>query len=232
MIILFGYSKLAAEVTYLLNKNNYDFILIEPNKKEYEFAKKDNCVTTIYQFECYDDSELIEAGIQDQNVKTLFCLHNDFNRNLFVTLSGRNLNKDIQIISLASSQNETKKLKLAGATTTINPYDIAGMKIFRKTHKSIAVKILDDILYGNSDLKIEEIVIEKNTIFDGTHFKDLTIIKDYNLILLGMKDVELSHDFVFSSRGINHKIDEGDTIVVLGRDKDIKGFTNYAGKIK
>ena len=221
MIIIFGYSKLAAEVVYLLNQQNEEFILIEPDKKLYDFAKKDNKVKTIYQYECYDDNELIKAGIQNRDLKTLFCLHNDFNQNLFVTLSSRNLNKDLQIISLSADHNETKKLKLAGATNVVNPYDIAGMKIFRKIHKSMAVKILDDILYGHSDLIIQEITIEKNTILDGIYFKDLTIIKEYNLILLGMKDVELTHDFIFSSRGINHKIDEGDTIVVLGKNEDI-----------
>jgi voltage-gated potassium channel len=224
MIIVYGYSKLGAEVAYLLHKDNYKFILVEPNKKEYKFAKKDKYVDTIYQFECYDDKELIKIGIKDKKTKTLFCLHNDFNKNLFVTLSSRKLNQNLQIISLSSSKNETTKLKLAGATTTINPYDIAGMKIFRKLHKSMAVKILDDILYGSSDLQIEEITIQKDTILDGIYFKDLDIIKKYNLILLGMKDMELSSEFIFSSRGINHKIDQGDTIVVLGHTKDINNF--------
>ncbi len=231
MIIIFGYSKLASEIIYLLNKENYDYLLIEPNEKEYQEALKDKNIKEIYQYECYDDDELISLGIKNENIEALFCLHLDFNKNLFVTLSGRNLNKNLQIISLSSNTNETKKLKLAGATNIINPYDIAGMKIFRKLHKPLAVKILDDILYSSSDLRIQEITIKENTILDGTYFKDLKIIKDYNLVLLGIKDVEISTAFVFSSQGINHKIDTGDTIVVLGKDEDIKRLKETIDKV-
>jgi len=230
MIVIFGYSKLAAQISSQLKEENKKFIIIEPNDREYTFAIHDSFTDKIYRYECFDDSELISLGIQEGNIKTLFCMHNEFNKNLFVTLSARNLNSDLQIIALSTNKHETTKLKLAGATTTINPSEIAGMKIFRKIHKSIAFRILDDILYGNSNLKIEEIIISKDTVLDGIYFKDLDINKDFNLILLGIKDIEIKKEFIFSSRGINHKIDAGDTIVVLGEKENIKRFIEYTQK--
>ncbi len=232
MVVIFGYSKLAAQIASKLKEENKRFIIIEPNEKESHFAIVDDFADKVYRYECFDDNELIELGIQNGNIKTLFCMHNDFNKNLFVTLSARNLNSDLQIISLSTNKNNTTKLKLAGATTTINPSEIAGMKIFRKIHKSIAFRILDDILYGNSKLKIEEIIIYKDTVLDGIYFKDLNINKDFNLILLGIKDIEIKKEFIFSSRGINHKIDAGDTIVVLGEKDKIQEFIEYTKKAK
>jgi voltage-gated potassium channel len=231
VIIIFGYSKLTKEVLYLLSQDNFEFILIEPNEEKYQEALKDENVKELFRYECFDDEELLSLNIDKSSTKALFCLHEDFNKNLFVTLSGRSLNKNIQIISLSSSTNETKKLKLAGTTNIINPYDITGMKIFRELHKPIAVKILDDILYSNSDLKIEEICVEKNSIIDGIFFKDLEIIKEFNLILLGIKDIELTKNFIFSSQGINHKIDKGDVLVVLGKDHDIKKLKIKLNKV-
>ncbi|HIP56358.1 MAG TPA: hypothetical protein EYG97_04965 [Arcobacter sp.] len=231
MIIIFGYSKLTQEVVHLLKKENYEFIIIEPKEKEYQEALNDVNINTIYKYECFNDDELLSLDINSNKTKALFCLHNDFNKNLFVTLSGRNLNKNLQIISLSSNQNETKKLKLAGSSNIINPYDITGMKIFRELHKPMAVKILDDILYSNSDLIIEEITIDKNSILDGLHFKDLEIIQEFSLVLLGIKDIELNTNFTFSSQGINHKIDVGDVLVVLGKEKDIQQLKIKLNKV-
>ena len=230
MIIIFGYSKLSAEIAHNIHKKGDELIIVEPSKAEFDFARLDNYTDKLFDYDCYDDDDLINLGIQDKNTSTLFCLHNDFNKNLFVTLSARNLNKDIQIISLASNENNSIKLKLAGATNTINPFETAAINIFRKIHRPISLKILDDILYSTSDLSIEEILIQKNSILDGVYFKDTKIFKEHNLVLLGIQDTELANNFIFSSRGINHKIDEGDTIVILGKNNDIKNFKKIIHK--
>jgi len=223
MILIFGYSKLAAQLAYRLKKEKKEFTIIEPDKSCMEFVKKDMYTSNIYDYECYDDSELINIGIQN-NIKTLFCMHNNFNQNLFVTLSARNLNKDLQIISYCNNINESKKLKLAGANTTINPYETAGLKIFRQIHKPMAVKILDDILFKNTPLDIQEILINKSCLLNGKTLDNIDLFEKNNLILLGIQDKEISNQFIFSSRGINHKIDEDDIIVVLGYKSDIIRF--------
>ena len=223
MIMIFGYSKLSAELVYRLKKEKKDFIIIEPDEKYLKFAKADNDINNIYDYECYDDAELISLGIKDK-ISTLFCMHNDFNKNLLVTLSARNLNKNMQIISYCTDNNDSKKLKLAGASITINPHETAGLKIFRQIHKPMAVKILDDILYKNTSLDIQEIKISKTCSLNGVRSDSLKDISEYKLILLGIQDKEISNDFIFSSRGINHRIDENDIIVVLGKKEDIARF--------
>jgi len=223
MILIFGYSKLAAQLAYRLKKDKKEFIIIEPDKSCMEFVKKDMYTSNIYDYECYDDMELISIGIQN-NIKTLFCMHNNFNQNLFVTLSARNLNKNLQIISYCNNNNESKKLKLAGANTTINPYETAGLKIFRQIHKPMAVKILDDILFKNTPLDIQEILISETCNLNGKTLDNIDVFENNNLILLGIQDKEISNKFIFSSRGINHKIDEDDIIVVLGYKEDISKF--------
>ena len=223
MIIIFGYSKLAAQLSYRLKEDKKDFCIIEPEQKCFDFASNDLYTNNIHNFECYDDDELISLGLKD-NVTTLFCMHNDFNKNLFVTLSARNLNKDLQIISYCNNNNDSKKLKLAGASTTINPYETAGLKIFRQIHKPMAVKILDDILYKNTPLDIQEIHISKSCSLNGKTFDNINLFEKHNLIFLGIQDKEISNKFIFSSRGINHKIDEDDIVVVLGEKENILDF--------
>ena len=224
MVLIFGYSKIAAEMGLKLKDEDCEFAIIEPLEVIRKFAIKDDYTRNIYDYECYDDNELLGLGIDTDKINTLFCVHNDFNRNLFVTLSARSLNKDLRIMSLANDHNEETKLKLAGATMTINPSEMTGLRIFRQLDKPISLGILDGILYGNSGLLVKEIPILKNSILEGEYSKEMKYLQQFDLILLGIQDKELSHEFIFSSRGINHKFDEGDILVVLGREEDVKSF--------
>ena len=231
MVIIFGYSKLAAQIAQSLKNKNRKIILVEPLEDLHKFAKADNYVDKIYNYECYDDNELINVGIATSKITTLFCLHNDENRNLFVTLSARYLNKNLQIIAMSHNKQETKKLKLAGATAIINPYETMALRAFRYIHRPRVLKILDNILYDDSLLNIQEILVESQSLLDGIYFKEANVIFDqYNLILLGIRDIERSNDFIFASRGINHKIDTGDTLVMVGYQNDIDDFAQHITK--
>jgi voltage-gated potassium channel len=222
MIVIFGYSALAKNIIELFTQNDKKVIIIEPVKDLYEDARKDNYTDEIYSYECMEDEDLMQVGIQSENLEALFCLHDDFNKNLFVTLSSRNLNETLPIIALSSNHNDTTKLKLAGASKILNPYETTGLKIFRHIHRPVSLKIIDDILFSNSDLVIEEIKITKNSLLENKHIKDITLFKEYSLVLVGIQDKELGHNFTFASMGINHKLDDGDTIVVMGRNNDIE----------
>lgn len=147
-----------------------------------------------------------------------------------MTLSVRALNKNLRIMGLANNHNEEAKLKLAGATLTINPSEMTGLKIFRHLDKPISLGILDGILYGNSGLLVKEINIENNSILDGEYSKNINYLNQFNLVLLGIQDKELTNEFIFSSRGINHRLDAGDILVVLGRAKDIEDFEIFLDK--
>jgi len=223
MIIIYGYSKLAAEVAYRFKIQGMRVVIVEAGKEK-EFIIKDKYYDKFYEFDCYDDKELIEIGVKDKKLKTFFCLSNDFNKNLFVTLSVRNLNCEVPIASLAGDNNEAKKLRLAGANIILNPYETTAIKIFRKIHRPIALNILDDILYSDSSLEIIEFEVPPNSILEDKMSKEIKIFDEFNIILLGIQDKELSKSFIFTSRGINHKIDEGDILVLLGHKKDLEKF--------
>ena len=223
MIIIYGYSKLAAEVAYRFKLHGEKIVIVEAGKEK-EFVLKDKYYDEFYDCVCFDDKELIKIGVKNKNLKAFMCLDNDFNKNLFVTLSVRSLNKDVSIMALAGDNNEAKKLRLAGANVILNPYETTAKKIFRKIHRPIALNLLDDILYSNSSLEIIEYEVPSNSILEDKMSKEITIFEDFNIIMLGIQDKELSKNFIFTSRGINHKIDGGDILVLLGHKEDLEKF--------
>jgi voltage-gated potassium channel len=221
-ILIYSFSSIAMQVAQVLAKKNYHIVIIEEDDTLREKASKLGYET--YNISLLDDENILTIGINDENIKAFFCLGDDKNQNLFITLSVRNLNKDIKIISISSTKEGNKTMLLAGANKVINPYEIGALRIFRLLHKPLILDVLDNILFSGSDIEVAEITIKKNSIFDNVYLRDLKVIDKDNIIILGIQDKELSDKFIFFSTGINHKIDEGDTLVVLGTLQNIKKF--------
>ena len=67
-----------------------------------------------------NDNDLVEIGI-DKDIDSLFCVSNSNKNNLFITLSARNLSKELKIITISKTKAEANKLEIAGATKVLNP---------------------------------------------------------------------------------------------------------------
>lgn len=222
-IIIFNFSQLGIQIANTLKNKNYHIIIVEEDEELILKAKSMGFETK--KLSLMEDDNLIEIGIKDDpNIKAFFCVSDDKNINLFVTLSVRNLNKQLPIVSVSFSKDDNKTMYLAGATKIINPYEIGALRIFRLLYKPFILDVLDNILFSDSNIEVSELTIKKGTIFDGVYLNDLKIINKYNIIIMGIQDQELEDDFTFYSQGINHKIDAGDTLVLLGYTHELKEF--------
>jgi len=228
-VIIYSFTKLSRQVAKTLKEKFYKILIVEANHKRAIRAKE--LGYEVVSLSLLEDKNIVEVGLCHENTKAFFCLNDDNNDNLFVTLSVRHLSKDIKIVSLSSDKQTDKAMFLAGANRVINPYDIGAVRIARLLHKPLVLKVIDDILFKEKDIDIEEITIEPNTIFDGIHLDDLKRIKNKDIIILGIQDKELSDKFIFFSTGINHKIDAGDTLVVLGKFHHLKRFRKELSRI-
>lgn len=227
-IVIYGYTTLGAKIAQILSEKSYSILIVDFDELNLEKASKNGYAT--YNSTLLNDNELIEIGI-DKDIDSLFCLSESNINNLFVTLSSRNLNKDLKIITISKTKTEAKKLQIAGATKVLNPNELGALRIYRYMSKPLMLKVLDEILFSKSDLSISEIYISKNSVLNGTFLKNMTQHKEYNILLIGIMDRELGDKFIFNTKGINHKIDEGDILVVVGKNCDLEKFTNFVNGI-
>ncbi len=220
-VVLFGYSKTGREIAKLLDKDRYDLSIIDENPLQVAEANMDGYFAKHSAFK--DDDILIEMGI-DSDVDALYCTSNVDSLNLFITLSARSLNDKLKILTLIHKKEDEKKMLLAGANRTISPYDVGAIKAFRIIDKPKVSKVLNLFSSHSNKLSISEIEIRKNSPLDGAYTDDIVMFKAHNLIFLGIMDRELGDEFIFFSKGINHKIDRGDVVVVLGSKIDIESI--------
>ncbi len=223
-VLIYGYTNLGLKIAKVLNDKEYKIIVIDFNKERLKKAVNDGFKTKYSTL--LNDDELIKLGVKEDLIDSLFCLSDSNKNNLFVTLSARNLSEDLKIVSTSKTKAEAKKLMIAGATKVLNPNEFAALRIYRHISKPRMLRVLDEILFSESDLNMSELYITKDSLLNNTYLEDITIQKEFNILILGLMDKELGDNFVFNTKGINHKIDEGDILVVLGKDDDLERFSN------
>ncbi len=225
-VIIFGYSKSAREIAAILREKGDPFVILTTDENRTKEAVEDGYDAHWINYN--DDSELIRYGIT-KGVKTLFCVSANYNRNLFVTLSARNLDKSLYILSLAADEAEEKKMLLAGADKNINPYTVGANRIYRLIKKPVVYRILDEILYHKNDIKIAEMAVPEGSYLIGKPLYGAGIEAEFDLMVLGILDRKRGGKFMYHTYRIRKKINAGDILVVIGKTKNIEKFRRKMG---
>ena len=220
-IVIFGYSKTGREIAKLLLNDEYEVTVIDENPMLVGLANEEGFFARHTTLK--DDKILVEVGIGN-GAEVLFCASDDDSLNLFVTLSARNLDKNLKILTKIIKREDEKKMLLAGANRTISPYGVGAAKAFRIIQKPKVSKVLTKLSALKNKISICEVVIPKKSFLDGVHLNKIDISKDTNLIFLGKLDKKLGEKFIFFAKGINYKLNAGDILVILGSRKDTRIF--------
>jgi voltage-gated potassium channel len=165
-----------------------------------------------------EDEVLMKAGV-DRASCFISALPSDAD-NLFVVLSTRQINKDINIISRASQESSYDKLKFAGANNVILPDKIGGDHMASLVVVPGLMEFIDNLsIVGKSNINIEEVAVEK--LYDT---KELRTIKDLDLrrktgcTVIGFKDE--NGDYIVNPEA-DIKLVPNSKIIVLGRPEQI-----------
>jgi len=225
---IFGYNDLSYELINQLIKKQTNIIILDSDPNKIKNAKKNNLTAQCLDYR--QDEDLLSLGV-GSTLTTLFCFLEHDSENVFLTLSARSLDKNINIISLINQPESAEKLFAAGANKIIDPYEICSNKIYQLLSKPHLTWLLDHIVFGRADLNMAEITIPANSILDKTSTKNLCIHEEYNLFLIGVVDKELGEKLYFALGEQDHMLDVGDILVILGANRDIKHFKQKIGVI-
>ncbi|NPA73126.1 MAG: hypothetical protein GXO12_00275 [Epsilonproteobacteria bacterium] len=134
----------------------------------------------------------------------------------------KSLHSGMDIISICESKDSEKKLELAGVRGILNTMDATAQSVYHLLKSPVMIEAIEDILYFNSEIDFVELEVPQNSFLDGKFINEIDFKKDYNLILMGLIDREFADSFIFITKGVNHKIDYGDVLLLFGYKDDIK----------
>ncbi|MCU7906745.1 MAG: NAD-binding protein [Candidatus Thiodiazotropha sp. (ex Epidulcina cf. delphinae)] len=215
--LIFGCSALGHEVAMQLADRGIEVFLYSNDLDEVGALLAKGLQAGVIDYT--DDEKLRDIGIGSW-VKTIFCLFSEEPKNLFLTLSARALDDKLKIVGVCESASSGERLMAAGATKVIDPYEISGHRVHELIARPYLVEMLENTVFGKH-IDIAEIEIPQHSPLSGSLLNDLQLGKRYNLIVIGVVDLELGNQLIFSNSGVAHRLDAGDILVVIGPMREI-----------
>ena len=221
-LIVFGFGDYGEEIAKSLRSIYNDIIIFDQFDRHLIKAKEEGFAKTV-KVNVHDDFSFSHLDIQDDAI--VFCAFDDESFNTFLTLSLRAEFEVLNIIAIGQTKESMHKLKMAGASKVIIIEETGANVTYNMLVHPVVSSFLDQMLSIDHDLNIAEIIIQKDSEIIGKKLRDLTQRSWKDIIILGMIDKEISQDFIFAHSGYNHKVDEGDALVVLGKNEAVKALT-------
>ena len=195
-----------------LYKEKVPFVVIEKDEAKIEEAKEHYPNLIYIHGDATQDETLLKAGIK--SASNLIVATADDADNLFITLSAKNLNPRLRIVTRANREENVIKLKRAGATEVILPNVIGGLRMASLAIRPSVVSFLDIVTHhGEIDLRLEEVKVPKGSPFHGKLLKDLDIPKKTGVIVIGIRREDGS--FILNPTSSTMVL-EGDSLIIIG----------------
>lgn len=216
-IVVCGYGRNGKQTVRKLLAYNKSFVVIEKDKEMEERLQIDNVPYVIGN--ANEDDILLQAGV-DRASNFISALPSDAD-NLFVVLSARQINKNINIISRASHESSYDKLKFAGANNVILPDKIGGDHMASLVVVPGLMEFIDNLsIVGKSNINIEEVAVEKlNMTKQVKTIKDLDLRRKTGCTVIGYKDE--NGEYIVNPEA-ELELAPKSKIIVLGRPEQIE----------
>jgi len=166
-IIVCGYGRMGRKTATALINAGRRVVVIESLGSLAEEIERDGI--PVIMGEAAEEETLQRAGI-DRAASLVATLGSDAD-NLFLTLTARGMNPDLDIIARAEDDRNCRKFTQAGASRVVSPLDAGSNRIIRLITRPDIVDFVELIAEGD-DIKFE---VSKITLDDSSRFAGKTL---------------------------------------------------------
>jgi voltage-gated potassium channel len=230
-IIVCGFGRVGQEVVELFKKDKQTFIIIDKDPIKVALAKQKQFLAI--HADASDNSVLISAGI-NKGATAILCTTGNDVANVYITLTSRYLNSEINIISRANRSKSEKKLYQAGASHVIQPFEIAGLLAAEYVGQPVAFEAIRGILHEQKEILMDTLIVSPNSLLVDQQIAQLDF-KSRKLTLIGVISRNKKHPKYSNSYKVKNqnfyfnpeprfKLQAHDMLIVLGRKYSIDYF--------
>ena len=207
--ILCGFGRVGREVARAFVAEGVEFIVIDAS--DHCTAEARELGYAYIQGNATEDDILREAGIM--RAHGLVAVTGNDSDNVYITLSARGLNDDLQVVARTADIANADKLRRAGADRVISPLEIGGRRIAMSAMRPLAVDFVDSIFAGAHDesLQFTEIDIADGSALRGSTIEEIVQRPDVEAIGLRRADGEM-----VAAPHRNIVLETGDSLFVIG----------------
>lgn len=217
-VIICGFGRMGRILADELHRLKTPFVVIERDPARIREANDLQYLALVG--DAIQEGVLELAGVQV--AKTLVTALPDDAANVFITLTGRNLNRNLQIIARGEQPSTQKKLIQAGADRVVLPATIGAMRIANMLTRPSAVEFLE-LVAGKStlDVEIDEMVIPSGSLLAGQTVSQAEARRKHGLLFVAVR--RGAGQMVFNPDD-DFRFETADTIIVMGKSDDIGRF--------
>jgi voltage-gated potassium channel len=214
--IICGYGRIGQILARDLAANGYPFVVVDLDDERLAMAE-----TAGYLFvkgSATEEETLIQAGAERARVLATVLPQDTLN--VFITLTARNLNRNLLIIARGEQPSTEKKLLQAGANEVVLPAAIGGSRIAHIITRPTAMKFLGDSreIVGEElkrlGVEIDELRLRRNTFLIGKKVQELQDLAEGNVLVLA---IERADGSILQSGFLQEPLCEGDAVIIIGR---------------
>ncbi|RKX29013.1 MAG: potassium channel protein [Candidatus Zixiibacteriota bacterium] len=206
--ILAGYGRVGRQVAAEFKRQKVKFVVIEIDDKSIEDLQDEGLL--YIRGMATDDDVLRDAGID--SARTLISTLPDEAQNVYLTLTARDMNADLNIIARADFEDGEKKLVRAGANHVVSPHVLGGQRMAMASLRPNVVDFMHMTL-GDGGMSIEEMVIPLDSVFNGKSLAESGLKQNYGVNIVGIKK---SNARITITPEPNTILETGDVLVLIG----------------
>ncbi|SEA15917.1 voltage-gated potassium channel [Thalassobacillus cyri] len=214
--IICGYGRVGEQVVKEFSQHNYQAVIVDNDEGAVEGIPED--IPYIIA-DAKKNAVLEHAGIE--KAKGIVITTADDATNVFITLTAKGLNEDIEAIVRAEAFETEDKIKRAGADHVVNTSDLGGRRMALSMIKPTSMHYIDSIIHAESDhYQVEEIKISHGSFLTNNKVTELPLHKEYGVSILG---VQREGEFI-SLADKDLSIQPEDILIIFGNSDNIKSF--------
>jgi voltage-gated potassium channel len=221
--IICGAGRVGRTVAREFRAHNIPFLIIEVDAQRADWAIKEGIPVLI-------GSGATEDSLQQARIevaKGLVSAVTSDADNLYIVLTASGLRPGMPIIARASEEEAIPKLRRAGATQVLSPYQFIGHRIVQLVLRPHVLDFIDSA-FGSErmDIQIEEIRIPDGSKMAGKTLEGAEIRKKTGVMVVALKKIDGTMTF---SPAPDEILCAGDHLIAIGSAGDLQKLEAIAG---
>jgi len=224
-IIVCGAGPSAIYAARELASINRPLVLVVPNPEAAARAKQELGDVPIVAGNPTDESTLLAAGIE--RAAGLVVSTDTDNENVVVTLTARQVNPNVRIVSQVEDVDHEAKIRKVGANSVVSPDFIGGLRMASELVRPTVVSFLDAMLRDRDlNLRVDEIRIPEGASCVGTELRDLGLDKLPGILLVATRTPKGEWRYNPPRNGV---VTAGMVLIFMGSPSDSRELCDQLG---
>ena len=216
--IVVGLGRIGSILAADLHRHGRSFVVIEKDADRCRQATERGYL--YINGNATDDEILISAGASRAR-SLISALPNDAD-NVFITLTARNLNRQLLIVARAEHATSERKLRQAGADRVVMPSTIGAQQMSRIITRPNTADLMELFAeQGNINVEMDEVHFPAGNSLVGKSIRESEAHHRFGLLVLAVKR---SGDGMSVNPPADFRMAEGDIVIVLGKAEEIARF--------